>query len=357
MSEITVAEIAGKVGGEVVGDGARVIRGVATLENAGAVDLSLVASRKYLPYLGATRAGAVLVAGTLADRLPPGTTGIIVPDAHVAMGEAIRMLHPPRPYPAGVHPTAVVADDAVLGFEVSVGPYAVIEAGAELGDRVRIGPHSVIGEGSRIGDDAVLHPHVTLYPGVVLGARVILHSGARIGSDGFGYAWTGGEHRKVPQVGGCTIGDDVEIGANTTIDRGSIGDSRVGTGVKIDNLVHLGHNVRIGARAILTAQVGIAGSTTVGEGAVLGGQAGISGHLEIGAGARVGAQAGVTGDVPAGTTVSGYPARPHREALRAQAAALRLPEVLRRLQRLEEDRGASDHPAASSNSEPMKPSG
>jgi UDP-3-O-[3-hydroxymyristoyl] glucosamine N-acyltransferase len=235
-----------------------------------------------------------------------------------------------------------VEDDVELGAEVSVGPFAVIEAGAVLGDRVRIGPHSVVGAGSKLGVDTLLHPHVTLYPGTVLGERCIVHSGARLGSDGFGYAWTGTEHRKVPQVGGCRLGDDVEIGANTTIDRGSIGDTRVGQGTKIDNLVQLGHNVRVGERAILISQVGIAGSTTVGDGAVLGGQVGVGGHLEIGAGARVGAQAGVTGDVPAGETVSGYPARPHRLALRAQAVTLRLPEILRRLRRLERAHGIED---------------
>jgi UDP-3-O-[3-hydroxymyristoyl] glucosamine N-acyltransferase len=357
MSELTVAEIAGQVGGRVVGDGDRVIRGVATLESAGAHDLSLVASRKYLPYLGATRAGAVLVASALSDRVPEGVTRIVVSDAHAAMGEAIRALHPPRPHPAGIHPTAVVAEDVLVGADVSIGPYAVVEAGVVLGDRARIGPHAVIGAGSRIGADAVVHAHATLYPGVVLGARVILHSGTRIGSDGFGYAWTGSEHRKVPQVGGCIIGDDVEIGANSTVDRGSIGDTVVGTGAKIDNLVHLGHNVRVGAHAILIAQVGVAGSSKVGDGAILGGQAGVSGHVEIGAGARVGAQAGVTGNVPPGVTVSGYPARPHREALRAQAAAMKLPELLRRLQRLDQRSEPGDLPETASNSEPLDSNG
>jgi UDP-3-O-[3-hydroxymyristoyl] glucosamine N-acyltransferase len=342
MPDFSVAELAGRVGGEVSGDGTRRIRGVATLESAGPADLSLVANRKYLPYVAATRAAAVLVAQALEDRLPAELTRIRVRDPHVALGEAIRLLHPPTRHPTGIHPTAVVEDDVELGAEVSVGPFAVIEAGAVLGDRVRIGPHSVVGAGSRLGVDTLLHPHVTLYPGTVLGERCIVHSGARLGSDGFGYAWTGTEHRKVPQVGGCRLGDDVEIGANTTIDRGSIGDTRVGQGTKIDNLVQLGHNVRVGERAILISQVGIAGSTTVGDGAVLGGQVGVGGHLEIGAGARVGAQAGVTGDVPAGETVSGYPARPHRLALRAQAVTLRLPEILRRLRRLERAHGIED---------------
>jgi UDP-3-O-[3-hydroxymyristoyl] glucosamine N-acyltransferase len=170
---------------------------------------------------------------------------------------------------------------------------------------------------------------------VQIGAECVIHSGARLGRDGFGYALVDGEHQKMPQVGGCRIADKVEIGANTTIDRGSIGDTVVGRGTKIDNLVHLGHNVRVGERAIIIAQVGVAGSSIVGDGAVLAGQVGVSGHLTIGAGARVAAQAGVIGDVSPGETVSGYPARPHREALRSQAAAFRLPSLLKRVRAVE----------------------
>jgi UDP-3-O-[3-hydroxymyristoyl] glucosamine N-acyltransferase len=165
--------------------------------------------------------------------------------------------------------------------------------------------------------------------------RCTIQSGARIGCDGFGYAFVDGEHRSVPQVGGCVLGDDVDVGANTTIDRGSIGDTVIGRGSKLDNLIQIGHNVRIGERAILIAQVGVAGSCQVGDGAVLGGQVGVAGHLNIGAGARVGAQAGIIGDVPPGETVSGYPARPHREALRAQAALFKLPDTLQKIRELE----------------------
>ena len=181
----------------------------------------------------------------------------------------------------------------------------------------------------------VLHAHVALYPGVRVGARTIVHAGARLGVDGFGYVYTDGAHRKVPQVGSCVIGEDVEIGANTTIDRGSIGATEIGRGVKIDNLVHIAHNVRIGENSIIVAQVGIAGSTTVGRHVTLAGQAGIPGHVTIGDGATVAAQAGVFGDVPPGETWSGYPARPHRESLRAQASVARLPKLMERLRALE----------------------
>jgi UDP-3-O-[3-hydroxymyristoyl] glucosamine N-acyltransferase len=198
-----------------------------------------------------------------------------------------------------------------------------------------VGAHVVLGDGCVLGEDVVLHPHVTLYPGVVVGARSILHSGMRAGVDGFGYVFVDGLHRKVPQVGGCVIGADVEIGANTTIDRGSIGSTEVGDDVKIDNLVHLGHNVRVGAHSVIVAQVGVSGSTTIGVGVTLAGQAGIQGHIEIGDGATIGGQAGVLGDVPAGAVYSGYPARPHRESLRAQASLFQLPKLIKRLRALE----------------------
>jgi UDP-3-O-[3-hydroxymyristoyl] glucosamine N-acyltransferase len=206
--------------------------------------------------------------------------------------------------------------------------------GVRLGDRVTVGPHVVIGESVEVGDETQLYAGVTLYPGAVLGRRIIVHAGSRIASDGFGYVQHEGAHRKIPHVGRCVIEDDVEIGANTTIDRGSIDDTVIGAGTKIDNLVHVAHNVRVGRLCLIMAQVGIAGSVRVEDGCILAGQAGISGHHTIGKGARLAAQAGVFGDVPAGETWSGYPARPHREALRAQAALFKLAGMLRQLERL-----------------------
>jgi UDP-3-O-[3-hydroxymyristoyl] glucosamine N-acyltransferase len=211
----------------------------------------------------------------------------------------------------------------------------VIEDGARVGAGARIGPHAVVGRGCRVGAGSVLHPHVVLYDGTEVGERTIVHAGARLGADGFGFVPGPEGLRKVPQVGVCRVGDDVEIGANTTIDRGSIGDTVIGDGTKIDNLVQIGHNCRLGRGVVVVSQVGISGSTRVGDGAVLGGQAGVQGHIEIGAGARIGAQAGVTASVPAGAVVSGYPARPHREALRVQAAVFSLPRLVERLRALE----------------------
>jgi UDP-3-O-[3-hydroxymyristoyl] glucosamine N-acyltransferase len=335
MADYTVAELGLRLGGEVVGAGERRVRGVAPLESAGPDQLSLVANKKYISYVPGSSAAAVLVGRELADALPDGVTQIRVGDPHVALREALLLLYPEPDRPAGVHPTAVVDGAAEVGSDVWIGPYAVIGAGARLGDRVRVGAHTVVGDGSTVGADTVLHPHVTLYPGVEVGARCTIHSGARLGRDGFGYVLVDGGHHKVPQVGRCVIEDDVDIGSNCSIDRGSIGDTVVGQGTKIDALVHLGHNVRIGRHSILIAQVGIAGSVTVGDGVVLGGQVGVAGHLSIGAGARLAGQSGVFGDVPAGETYSGFPARPHRETLRAQGAVFKLPDVLRRVRELE----------------------
>ncbi len=335
MPQLTVSEIARLVGGEVQGDAGRPIRGVAALDAAGPGDLSFVANPRYLPYLHASSAGAVLVARGLDAEVPAGAAAIRVADPHAALALVLPVLYPEEPAPPGVHPTAVVGEDAEIGEGASVGAYAVVGRGVRIGARARIGAQTVVGDGCAVGADSVLHPHVTLYRGVTVGERCTVHAGTRLGADGFGYAFVDGAHRKVPQVGGCRIEDDVEIGANTTIDRGSVGDTVVGRGTKIDNLVQVGHNCRIGRHVIVVSQVGISGSTTVGDYAVLGGQAGVQGHITIGAGARVGGQAGVIGDVAAGETVSGYPARPHREAMRTSALVLRLPELVKTVRRLE----------------------
>ena len=329
---LRASEIAEIVGGELEGADTD-IDGVAPLDGAGPTQLAFLAHARYLAHLARSSAGTILVAKSLADRAETERTRIVVDDVHRALAAVLPRLHPaPERRPSGVHPTAVVGDGR-LGEDVTVGPYAVLGDGVRIGDRVRIGAHAVVGAGCELGDDVELRAHVTMYPRVRVGARSILHSGARVGVDGFGYGAVDGEKRKLPQVGGCVIGADVEIGANTTIDRGSIGETRIGDGVKIDNLVHIGHNVRVGDGSTIVAQVGIAGSTTIGRGVTLAGQAGIQGHVEIGDGATIGGQAGVFGDVPADAVYSGYPARPHRESLRAYAALARLPKLMRQLRR------------------------
>jgi UDP-3-O-[3-hydroxymyristoyl] glucosamine N-acyltransferase len=332
---VKASAIAELVGGTLQGGADPDLTGVAPLDRAGPADLSFLAHPRYLPYVDASAAGGLLVAPALVERTPDGRARIVVRDVHRALAAILPHLYPERPPRPGIHATAVIGAGVRLGEQVSIGPHVVIGEGARIGARTTIAAHGVIGAGCDVGEDAVLHPNVTLYPNVRVGARSILHAGVRAGVDGFGYVLAEGAHRKVPQVGGCVIGADVEIGANTTIDRGSVGATEIGDGVKIDNLVHIGHNVRIGAHTLVIAQVGIAGSTTVGARVTLAGQAGIPGHITIGDGATVAAQAGVFGDIPAGAVYSGYPARPHRESLRGQAAVARLPKLLRRIQALE----------------------
>jgi UDP-3-O-[3-hydroxymyristoyl] glucosamine N-acyltransferase len=215
----------------------------------------------------------------------------------------------------------------------------VIGDNAVIGDGSWIGSHCVVSKGATVGSNSRLHPHVTLYSGAVVGDRVILHSGVRVASDGFGYVFNNGAHSKIPHVGRCIIENDVEVGANTTIDRGSIDDTVIGAGTKIDNLVQIGHNVRLGKLCLVMSQVGISGSARIGDGCVLAGQAGLAGHIDIGSGAKIAGQSGVFGDVPAGESWSGYPARPHRESLRATGALFKLAGMVKDIERLIEERG------------------
>jgi UDP-3-O-[3-hydroxymyristoyl] glucosamine N-acyltransferase len=333
-SALTAAAIAAAVGGTLRGDGGVLVDAVAPLDRAGPHHLTFLASQKYAPLLATTSAGVVLVAPDLADLPGGGTARVVVDKPHDAMLSLLATLYPAARESPGVHPTAVIGRGAQLGPEVSIGPYVVIGAGARIGARTSLASHVVVGAGVEIGEDCRVYPGVTLYAGTTLHDRVRLHAGARLGSDGFGYVFRGGVHDKIPHVGRCIVESDVEIGANTTIDRGSIDDTVIGAGTKIDNLVHVAHNVRVGRLCLIMAQVGIAGSVRVEDGCILAGQAGIAGHTTIGRGARLAARAGAFGDVPAGETWSGYPARPHREALRAQAALFRLPALIRGIERL-----------------------
>jgi len=337
---LTAEAVAHLVGGTLRGDGSVTVRAVAPLDRAGEGDLSFLAHARYASLFAQTAAGVVLVAPELAEA--PGTPRcrIVVERPHEAMLRVLPALYPPPPRPTGIHPTAMLGRGVSLGRDVSIGAYTVIGEGAGLGDMVTIGSHGSIGPGVRVDAETWLADHVTLYPGAIVGRRVRLHAGVRAGCDGFGYVPDGGAggegapHRKIPHVGRCVIEDDVEIGANSTIDRGSVDDTVIGAGTKIDNLVHVAHNVRIGRACLIMAQVGIAGSVHIGDGCILAGQVGVSGHHTVGAGATLAAQAGVFGDIPAGEVWSGYPARPHKEALRAHAALFKLAGLMRRLERL-----------------------
>src|SRR5437773_4127746 len=326
---LAASEIAALTGGRLVGPGTVTVAGIAPLERAGPGDLSFLASPRYAPYFERTSASVVLVAPALEGTNGGPETRIVVPDPYAALLVVLPVLYPQAVWEAGVHPTAVIGRGATWQEPIAIGPHAVIGHEVQLGRNVRIGPACVLGDGVAVGDDTELYPGVTLYAGTALGKRVIVHAGAVLGSDGFGYipGKDGEAHRKIPHVGRCLIGDDIEIGANTCIDRGSVDDTVVGTGTKIDNLVHIAHNVRIGARCLIMAEAGIAGSVQVEDEAIIAGQSGIGDHITIGRGARLLVQAGIISDVPPGITMSGYPARPHREYLRAQAALYRLMAV------------------------------
>jgi UDP-3-O-[3-hydroxymyristoyl] glucosamine N-acyltransferase len=318
----------------LIGDGKVSVTGVAPLDRAERNHISILSSAKYEPMLANTRAGIVLVDPEFRDAAGNPAARIIVKQPLEKLLSLLPRLYPEtRPQP-GIASTARIGRGVVLGERVSIGEYAIIGQDATLGNDVVVAAHCVVGENAALGDGTRLWSHVTIYPRASVGERANIHSGARIGSDGFGYVFRDGAHHKIPHVGRCIVGDDVEIGANTTVDRGSIDDTVIGNGTKIDNLVHIAHNVRIGEKCLIMAQVGIAGSVIVGDGAILAGQAGISGHLSIGAGARLAAQAGVFGDIPAGETWSGYPARPHRESLRASAALFKLAGMVRGLEKL-----------------------
>ena len=334
LRALTAAFIATAVGGTLTGDDTASVTAVAPLDRAQSHHVTFLASAKYAPLLAVADAGVLLVAPALADTPGRARARVVVANPYEAMLSLLTALYPTARHAPGVHPSAVVGRGATLGDDVSIGPFVVIGEGARIGARVRLHAHVVVGPGVEIGEDSELFDGVTCYAGTSLAARVRVHAGARLGCDGFGYVFRDGAHEKIPHVGRCLVESDVEIGANSTIDRGSIDDTVIGAGTKIDNLVHIAHNVRIGRHCVIVAQVGISGSVQVEDGAVLAGQVGVSGHLTIGKGARLGAQAGVFGDIPAGETWSGYPARPHRQALRAQAALFRLPSLIRALERL-----------------------
>ena len=331
---LTAAAIADLVGGKLVGDGNATVDAIAPLDRAGPGDLSFFAKERYSAQFAESRVGVVLISPELASAEGRAGTRIVVENPNDALLRVLPRLYREPAAPAGIHPTATIGRGAKVGANVSIGAGAVLGDGCSIGDGTMIGANVVVGAGVEVGARCKLFPNVVVYPGSRLGDRVAIHAGSIIGSDGFGYVYRDNAHQKIPHIGRCILENDVEIGANTTIDRGSISDTVIGAGTKIDNLVQIAHNVRIGRLCLVVAQAGIAGSTVLEDGVVLGGQAGLGGHITIGRGARVAAQGGVFGDIPAGETWSGYPARPHKEALRAQAALFKLSKIMRPLERL-----------------------
>ncbi|MGB7211923.1 MAG: UDP-3-O-(3-hydroxymyristoyl)glucosamine N-acyltransferase [Gemmatimonadales bacterium] len=333
---LTVTAIAELVGGRLVGDGALAVTAIGPLDRAGPDVLSFLASAKYLTAFQASGAGVVLLAEQFADVAGGPARRIVVTDPYRAVQAVALVLYPVALPDRGTHPTVVVGPGASIGVDPSIGPYAVVGRDAQLGARVTLGAHVTIGGGVVVGDDTVIDPGVTIYPGTVIGARVVIKAGAVVGSPGFGFMEGGAVPDRRLHIGRCLISDDVEIGANATVDRGSLDDTVIGEGTKLDNLVHVGHNVRLGRGCLVAAQCGFAGSARLGDGVLLGGHVAINGHTTVGTGARIAGASVVYGDVPAGETWGGHPARPHRETLRQQAALGRLAGISAKLERLVE---------------------
>jgi UDP-3-O-[3-hydroxymyristoyl] glucosamine N-acyltransferase len=332
-----LGDLAAHVGGEVLGDAGLQIRGLNGLVEASPGELSFYGNTRYRKQYEATRASAVLVGLEASPR--EGLSLVRVANPHLAFAQISRLLHPVTTYPAGVSPGARVHAEATVHPDATVMAGATVEQGAR------------VGESARVGDDCVLHPNVTVREHCVVGSRVILHASCVVGADGFGFAFNaegaqGPEHYKIPQVGIVRIEDDVEVGACTTIDRATLGETLIGRGTKIDNLVQIAHNVKVGPLSLLCAQAGVSGSSELGTGVVLAGQVGVVGHIRLGDMVRVGAQSGVAQDVEDGQTVSGTPAMPHKEWLRASAAVGQLGDLIkevrtlrRRVEMLEKEKG------------------
>lgn len=333
----TTAEIAKHLDGEVLGDTAAMLKGFAPADSARAGDLTFAENEDF--FLRAEKSAATAI---IADKRFTSAKKILirVANARVAFAKAMALFFPERTFMAGVHPTAVVAPGAQIESTAHVGPYCIIGERVHIGARTVLQGGNFIGDDSRLGDDVNLFPNVVVYPRAQIGQRVRIHANTVIGSDGFGYVQDGGLHRKVPQIGNVVIGDDVEIGAGVTIDRGALGSTLIGKGTKIDNLVQIAHNVEIGEGCLLVSQAGIAGSSKLGNYVVLAGQVGIAGHLKIGNQVIVAARAGVMNDIPDGEKWLGTPAQPDREMKRQFIALRHLPDLLKRVADLERNRGA-----------------
>jgi UDP-3-O-[3-hydroxymyristoyl] glucosamine N-acyltransferase len=332
LQKKTLREIAEALGGTVSGYSSVGITGVNGIKSAKKGDITFLADAKYLSALEETQASAVLVL--------PGTVSSVKPLIHVgnpslAFAKVVNLFYPERVrHPKGIHKKAVIAKGAKLGIGVAIGACAVIEEGAVVGDRTIIYPNGTVGRDTKIGRDCLIYANVSIREKVLIGDRVFIQSGTVIGSEGFGYTQVDGKYVLIPQVGTVVIEDDVEIGANVTIDRARFDKTIIGRGSKIDNLVHIAHNVVVGENSIIVAQAGISGSTHIGKNVTIAGQAGLVGHIEVGDGAIIAAQAGVTKSVPSKTMVSGYPARPHGEAMKIYAAMSRLPEMVKTISEL-----------------------
>ncbi|UCG34986.1 MAG: UDP-3-O-(3-hydroxymyristoyl)glucosamine N-acyltransferase [Candidatus Omnitrophota bacterium] len=332
--KLTLREIATLVNGELVGDPDIVITGISGIKEAKKGDITFLANSKYARLMETTKASAIITSREISNSSKPL---LRTDNPSLAFARVVNLVASSyAKHPQGIHRSAIISDKAKLAKDVSVGAYTIIEEGVQIDEGTVIYAGCYIGAHSKIAKKCLIYPHVSIRERIEVGNRVVIHSGAVIGSDGFGFAAVKGVQEKIPQIGTVSIEDDVEIGANVTIDRARFDKTIVGKGTKIDNLVQIAHNVVIGENCIIIAQAGVSGSTTLGKGVVLAGQAGVVGHIHIGDGSVVAAQAGVTKSIPSETKVSGYPARPHDVAKRVNACVQRLPELYKKIRCLEE---------------------
>lgn len=345
---MVLKELADRIGGVISGDSGIEITGVSGLKEAGTGDITFLSEKINIKDAVRTSASVLIINDKMKelvsrDRDTP-VTMLIVDYPQLAFAKVLEIFNPSPSVSTGVSEQAVLGKNIRMGADVSICPLAIIGDDVSLGDRVTIASGAYIGDGVTIGDNSFIHPNVTIREKTRIGKNVIVHSGTVIGSDGFGYVPEKGRHHKIPQTGGVVIEDDTEIGANVTIDRATIGDTVIGRGTKIDNLVQIGHNVKIGTNCIIVSQVGISGSVEIGDGVVLAGQVGVRDHVKIGNGAIIGAQSGIGSDVPDGQIYSGSPAIPHKIWLRAQSIYAKLPEYVKRLQGIERTLEKEEHP-------------
>jgi UDP-3-O-[3-hydroxymyristoyl] glucosamine N-acyltransferase len=329
---LKLKELAEIIGGKIIGNEDIEISGVAGIDIAGPGDITYLADPKKLQDIAGLKASALIVNKKMDG---PPVTMLLVDNPQYAFAKSLEVFYRKPVEPAGISEHAVIGINPDIGANVSIYPFASIGKNVTLGAGVSIFSGVYVGDGVSIGANSVLHPNVTILENITIGSNVVIHSGTVIGSDGFGYVLEKGKHYKIPQVGGVIIEDDVEIGANTVIDRATVGNTIIGNGTKIDNLVQIAHNVKIGENCIIVSQVGISGSVEIGNGVILAGQVGVRDHISIGDSAIVGAQSGIGNNIPGGQVYSGSPAIPHTKWLRSQSIYSRLPELMKRLQELE----------------------
>ncbi len=340
---ITLRDIAAAINGRLIGDGDIPIHGIAGIQSATEGQISFVTHGSYLKYLPQCRASALIIGKKTPLADVKGKNVIVVDNPDLAHIEVAGMFLESPSMPAGIDPLAFVSPEASVAGSASIGPFACIERNARVGEKVTVYPFCYIGPNVTIGEGSVIYPHVTIYRDTTIGTNVIIHANTVIAGDGFGYAWDGKRHAKIPQIGSVIIEDDVEIGANTAIDRASLEKTVIGKGTKIDNLVQVAHNVTIGQNTLIVSQVGIAGSAHIGNNVVLAGQTGVRDHVTIGDQVMAGGRTGITKDVPPGSLIWGTPHMPHKEWMRLQFLIKKLPDLFERIKELEKKLSSEDN--------------